>query len=213
MAAILRQGFQQEHYEVEVAATGPDALKLATDRRFGVIVLDVMLPGCDGFTVASTLRRSGVTTPILMLTARDTVTDVVLGLESGAEDYVTKPFSFLELAARVRALMRRTESVRQIFTAGDLMLDAASHRVTRGGRPVHLTPTEYRILAALMENTGHVVTRRELLRKVWGGDNAADDNNLDVTISSLRSRIESGGGRRLLQTVRGFGYKIEGGAI
>jgi DNA-binding response OmpR family regulator len=208
MAAVLTQGFEQDQYAVQVAADGRVALRLAENQRFDVIVLDVMLPGMDGFSVAAALRKAGNKTPVLMLTARDSITDVVLGLDSGAQDYVTKPFSFLELSARVRALIRRSEPPLSLRVAGDLTMDPASHEVQRAGRPIHLTPTEFHVLEVLLDNAGHVVARKELLRAAWGSDASADDNNLDVTMSALRAKIDKGRGPRLIHTVRGFGYKI-----
>ena len=210
MAAVLRQGFEQDHYIVQVAGDGGTALRLAGEAPFGAIVLDVMLPVLDGFAVAKALRRSGNRTPILMLTARDSVTDVVLGLESGAEDYLAKPFSFLELSARVKALMRRHEPPQTLRTVSDLVLDPATHEVHRGTSPLRLTKNEFLVLETLLANAGRVVARAELLRAVWGPEAAADDNNLDVIMSALRNKVDKGPGPKLIQTVRGFGYRITG---
>ncbi len=208
MADVLRQGFEQDQYTVHLVRDGGAALRLASEHRFDAIVLDVMLPVMDGFRVASALRKSGNRTPVLMLTALDSVTDVVLGLESGAEDYVTKPFSFLELSARVRALLRRSDPRPLTLSAADLKMDTESHQVLRGDRSVNLTPTEFRVLHVLLANAGHVVARKELARVAWGSGTSADDNNLDVIISALRSKVDKGNGPRLIHTVRGFGYRI-----
>lgn len=207
LAAALRQGFEQDSHSVTLARDGEEGLRLARERRFHAIVLDVMLPLVDGFTLATTLRQSGNQTPILMLTARDSVADVVRGLDCGVEDYLTKPFSFLELAARIRALIRRGQPPDSLLRAGDLVMERNSHHVSRGGIPLDLTKTEYRLLEVLLKNAGHVVRRRDLLDSVWGSL-GADDNNLDVAMSGLRVKVDKGQSQRLIQTVRGFGYKI-----
>jgi DNA-binding response OmpR family regulator len=209
MAAVLRQGFEQDNLTVELAGDGGEGLRTARATCFQAIVLDVMLPVMDGFSVARELRATGNRTPILMLTARDAVTDIVRGLNSGVDDYLTKPFSFLELSARVRALIRRAAAPTTRFVTGDLSLDAATHEVRRGGRRIHLSPTEFQLLHTLFRHTGHVVRRQDLLREVWGEGTAVEDNTLDVSMSSLRSRIESPGLPRYIQTVRGFGYRLE----
>jgi DNA-binding response OmpR family regulator len=182
---------------------------MAVQHDFGVIVLDLMLPVLDGFEVATQLRRRGNQTPILMLTARDFESDVIRGLDAGAEDYMTKPFSFLELSARIRALMRRGQPVVTRFRAGDLVLDAGAHTVTRDGAELSLSRTQYRVLEVLMRAAGQVVRRRELVDEVWGPGAWVEDNTLDVAIGSLRALVDRGHARRLIRTVRGFGYRIE----
>ena len=208
MVAVLRQGFAQDRYAVTVAEDGHSAVRTALKQRFEAIVLDVMLPGLDGYGVATELRGAGNRTPILMLTARDSVTDIVRGLDCGVEDYLTKPFSFLELSARVRALIRRNQPTPSCLRAGDLTMDLASHLVQRGDRTVRLTKTEFRLLESLLRNAGHVVRRSELIGAGWDDCLTADDNNLDVTISSLRSKIDKGH-KPIIQTIRGFGYKLD----
>jgi DNA-binding response OmpR family regulator len=208
MVAVLRQGFAQDRYVVKVAVDGRLAVQAALEQRFDAIVLDVMLPGLDGYGVATELRGAGNRTPILMLTARDSVTDIVRGLDCGVEDYLTKPFSFLELSARVRALIRRNQAVPARLCIGDLTLDAASHVVMRGDNHLRLTKTEFRVLERLMRNAGHVVRRSELMGAGWGESMTTDDNNLDVTMSSLRSKVDKGR-KPVIHTIRGFGYKME----
>jgi DNA-binding response OmpR family regulator len=207
MASVLRKGFELDSASVTVATDGEGALRLVRQKRFHAIVLDVMLPVLDGYEVASALRSSGDRTPILMLTARDSVADIVHGFDCGVEDYLTKPFSFLELSARVRSLIRRGQPASTQLCVADLSLDTASLEVTRGHDAIHLTPTELRLLEILMRNAGHVVRRRELIDAIWTAP-GADDNNIDVAISSLRSRIDKGRPVRLIQTVRGFGYRL-----
>jgi DNA-binding response OmpR family regulator len=208
MAAVLCQGFEQEDYTVSLARDGEEGLRMALRQEFRALVLDVMLPLRDGFEVAAELRGAGVRTPILMLTARDSVTDVVRGLDCGAEDYVTKPFSFLELSARLRALLRRGQPAPVRWEVADLVMDTGAHSVWRQQQPIPLTKTEFRVLEVLMRNAGHVVRRRDLIRTVWGLEGSIDDNNLDVTISAIRGKIDKGFETKLICTVRGFGYKV-----
>jgi DNA-binding response OmpR family regulator len=207
MALVLRKGFELDQHSVTVASNGDEALQIARQKRFGAIVLDVMLPVDDGFSVAAMLRRSGDRTPILMLTARDSVEDIVRGFDCGVEDYLTKPFSFLELSARVRSLIRRRQPASAQLQVADLTLDTASLDVSRGDRPIRLTRTEFRLLEILMRNAGHVVRRRDLTDAIWSAPRV-DNNNIDVAISSLRAKVDKGRPMRLIQTVRGFGYRI-----
>lgn len=209
MATVLRQGFEQDNLEVRVAQDGGEGLELARQGKFQAIVLDVMLPVLDGYAVARELRSTGDRTPILMLTARDAVTDIVHGLDSGVDDYVTKPFSFLELSARVRALIRRGVPRAVQLELGDLVLNLATLEVNRGERKIHLTRTEFQLLEILMTNQGHVVRRGELLRAVWGSGAHVEENTLDAAISALRSRVEAPQTPRLIHTVRGFGYRMD----
>ena len=209
MAEILTLGFEQDGYRVTVANDGIGGVELAAKHPFDAIVLDVMLPGLDGYTVASRLRQNGIETPILMLTARDSVNDVVRGLDSGAEDYLTKPFSFLELSARVRALTRRYHKPPVALTVSDLVLDTVAHTVTRGGRELSLTRTEFVLLEALMRNAGSVVLRQKLVEIGWAGAIVVDQNSLDASISSLRAKVDRDYSERLIHTIRGFGYKLQ----
>ncbi len=211
LSATLREGFELDRYAVTVAADGPAALRIAENTPFDAIVLDVMLPGLDGFQITSRLRAHGHATPIVILSARDSVGDIVHGFDLGAADYVTKPFSFLELSARVRSLIRRhaPQAESTLLEIADLQLNTITFDVTRNGRKLALPRSEFLLLEMLMRNAGRVVLRRDLLRTVWGPGIHVDPNNLDVTISSLRARIDKGHNVRLIQTVRGFGYKLE----
>jgi len=190
-----------------VSHNGIEALDIAQASPFDVIVLDVMLPGIDGFTVARRLREGRNRTPILMLTARDADQDVITGLNLGADDYLTKPFSFEILLARIRAVGRRgpiAQSV--ILQIGDLRLDETTREVMRGARRINLTRTEYSLLALLLRNAGRVVTRDSIIEKVWGYDTEIESNTLDAFVRLLRTKLEGRGDTKLLHTVRGVGY-------
>jgi DNA-binding response OmpR family regulator len=207
MAELLRQGLEEEGFAVTVSSNGAEALGLAQDTLFDVIVLDVMLPGIDGFTVARRLRESRNPTPILLLTARDADQDVVTGLNLGADDYLTKPFSFEVLLARIRAVGRRgpiPHSV--ILQVGDLTLNENTRDVQRGRRRITLTRTEYSLLVLLLRNAGRVVTRDSLIEKVWGYNTDIESNTLDAFVRLLRAKLEAPGESKLLHTVRGVGY-------
>ena len=209
MAELLRRGLSTEGHTVEVAEDGLKGLEKGQSTAFDAIVLDIMLPGLDGLSVARRLRSGGVRVPILMLTARDSVPDIVRGLDVGADDYLTKPFSFEVLAARLRVIARRTSSQSgSILQVADLTLDTQRHEVHRGGRPITLTRTEFVLLERLMRRAGRVVSRNDLIEAVWGIDRDVESNTLDVFIFQLRSKLELGGAGRLIQTVRGFGYTM-----
>ena len=210
MAELLRRGLTSEGHIVDVAQDGLRGLERAQQAQFDALVLDVMLPGMDGLAVARRLRSSGSRVPILMLTARDAVQDVVRGLDNGADDYLTKPFSFEVLAARLRAMMRRNlpPANPDVLEVCDLSVDTESHEVRRAGRLVTLTRTEYLLLEHLMRRAGRVASRDDLIGAVWGSDKDVESNALDVFIFQLRSKIESQGAKRLIQTVRGFGYAV-----
>jgi DNA-binding response OmpR family regulator len=212
MAKVLRQGLEQEDYAVTIADNGWNGLHLAQSGGFQAILLDVMLPSLDGYSLARQLRAGGNSTPILMLTAKDSVTDIVTGLEAGAEDYLTKPFSFLELLARLRGLLRRGQPEARSWRVADLTMDDASHEVYRGARLISLTRTEYLLLKVLLSNAGHVVSRDEIVRSVWGAPNTIESNGVDVHIKSLRAKIDQRG-RKLIETVRGFGYRLRADTI
>lgn len=209
MAALLRQGLAEEGHAVTVAATGTEALSMVRTASFDVIVLDVMLPGLDGFGVARQLRGEGNRTPILMLTARDGLQDIVTGLDAGADDYLTKPFSFEELLARVRAVGRRGPIAQPVaLQVEDLILDSGSRTATRSGRSVALTRTEYALLEVLMRRSGRVVSRDAILDAVWGFDKTIEANTLDAFVRLLRTKVDQGYSRKLIHTVRGVGYMI-----
>jgi DNA-binding response OmpR family regulator len=208
MAQVLQQGLEQENYSVTVADNGWKGLHLAQSEPFQAILLDIMLPSLDGYSLARQLRAAGNVTPILMLTARSSVSDLVTGFEAGAEDYLTKPFSFLELLARLRSLLRRGQPETRSWQVSGLSMDDASHQVGRGGQLISLTKTEYLLLRVLLRNAGHVVSRNEIVRSLWGAPNAIEHNSVDVHIRMLRAKVDRHHREKLIETVRGFGYRI-----
>jgi DNA-binding response OmpR family regulator len=209
MAELLRRGLAREGHAVTLAHDGARGLEEARARSFDTILLDIMLPGVDGLTVARRLRTNGIRTPILMLTSRDSVPDIVRGLDVGADDYLTKPFSFDVLTARLRVIARRIGSESgSLLQIGDLTLSSETHEVHRNGRPIALTRTEYVMLEYLMRRAGRVVSRDSLIEAVWGIDREVGHNTVDVFIFQLRSKLEAHGAGRLIQTVRGFGYTV-----
>jgi len=212
MAGLLKKGLEEENHTVSLAYDGRTGLEMARYLNCDAIVLDLMLPGIDGYEVARRLRKSGNNTPILVLTARDTVPDVVKGLDIGIDDYMTKPFSFEEFLARLRAVSRRASNRRQtVVQVGDLVLDPASHDVTRAGDAISLSRTEYRLLEFLMRRAGRVISRTTILNAVWDSRDDVEQNTLDAFVSSLRSKIDQGRTVKLLHTVRGTGYMIREG--
>jgi DNA-binding response OmpR family regulator len=207
MAELLRRGLSREGHVVDVTDDGVEGLEKALNSPFDAIVLDIMLPGIDGLTVARRLRSGGVRTPILILTGRDSAADIVRGLDVGADDYLTKPFSFEVLAARLRVIARRVAGESSsVLQVADLTVDTSTHEVHRGRLPILLTPTEFVLLEHLVRRAGRVVSRDDLLEAAWGLDRDVEGNTLDVFIFQLRSKLEAGGAGRLIQTVRGFGY-------
>jgi len=208
-ARVLKKGLEEEGFVVDLALAGDEADALALVNDYDLILLDWLLPGKPGIEVCRDLRAHRVATPILMLTARDAVADRIAGLNTGADDYLTKPFAFAELLARMRALLRRTAPARSaVLQVGDLTLDPVSHRVARGGLRLHLTAKEQAILAFLMRHAGQVVTRTQLGEHVWEGEYDNLTNLVDVHVSNLRRKIDGGGRPALLQTVRGRGYRL-----
>jgi DNA-binding response OmpR family regulator len=208
-AKLLTKGLQEEGFVIDVAVTGEEGEEQAAVNEYDVIVLDWLLPGKDGIAVCRALRAHDISTPILMLTARDSLTDRVNGLSSGADDYLTKPFAFAELLARIRALLRRSRLVRPtVLRVADLTLDPATRRVVRAGVLVALTSKEYAILEVLMQRAGEIVSRTGLVERVW--DEASDviDNLVDAHVSHLRRKIDRRGSTPLIHTVRGFGYRL-----
>jgi DNA-binding response OmpR family regulator len=209
MAELLKKGLEEENHSVSLAHDGRDALEMAQALDYDAIVLDLMLPGIDGFEVARRLRKGGNKTPILVLTARDTVPDVVKGLDIGADDYMTKPFSFEEFLARLRAVSRRASAPRPtLLQVGDLVLDPASHEVRRGGEEISLSRTEFRLLEFLMRRAGRVVPRNTIVHAVWDSNDDVEENTLDAFISLLRNKVDRDRKVKLIQTVRGTGYSI-----
>lgn len=209
ISSLLDQGMREEGYQVMVAADGPRGLETARSCDFDVIVLDLMLPGLDGFELARQLRKVGNRTPIIMLTARDSDVDAVRGLDLGADDYVTKPFSFDVFFARVRAVLRRGPvSAPVIVSVGDLELDSGTHVASRSGRALPLTPREFRLLELLVRNSPRVVPRQTIMDEVWGFDSEVSENNLQAFVSQLRAKVDAGGVQKLIRTVRGIGYCV-----
>ena len=209
MAGLLRRGLQEEGYAVDVARTGTEAEWAATENPYDAVVLDVMLPDIDGFTVCRRLREAGRWAPILMLTARDAVTDRVEGLDAGADDYLTKPFAFTELLARLRALIRRGSGDRPpVLVAGDLALDPATRRVTRGETEINLTPKEFALLEYFLRHSGEVMSRSRIIEHVWDFAFDGDSNVVDVYVRYLREKVDRPFGHRSLETVRGAGYRL-----
>ncbi|HEY1799893.1 MAG TPA: response regulator transcription factor [Terriglobales bacterium] len=209
MLELLRKGLQEEGHTVVCAQDGLEGLSLAKNYEFDAIILDIMLPKLDGYEVAKRLRNEKFPAPILMLTAKDTVQEIVHGLDLGADDYMTKPFSFDELVARLRALKRRafTPQPAKLHVA-DLELDPATHEVRRAGAAIFLTRTEYGLLEQLMDRAGRVVPRQSLIESVWGFDREIEENTLDAFVRLLRNKVDSDGRKKLIHTVRGVGYML-----
>lgn len=213
MVNALKRGLEEENHRVTVARDGVSASEIAEFCNFDVVLLDVMLPGLDGFEVARRLRRHHVQTPILMLTAKDAVPDITRGLDVGADDYLTKPFVFAELLARIRALARRGPAhLPTVLKVGELTLDPSTREVRRGSREIKLTATEYRLLELLMRHPGRGVSRSAILTAVWGLGEEIEENTLDAFVSLLRSKINRKSERQLIHTIRGFGYCLRGGS-
>jgi two-component system OmpR family response regulator len=209
MASLIRRGLRGDGMAADVAATGEDALWMAGSTEYDVIVLDVMLPGIDGFAVCRRLRDDGVWSPVLMLTARDAVEDRVQGLDTGADDYLAKPFSFVELAARLRALARRGPVERPtVLRAGDLHLDPSSRRVWRGREDISLSPKEFALLETFMRRPGQVLDRFQLLEHAWDYEYENRSNVVDVYVRYLRGKIDRPFEVESIETVRGAGYRL-----
>jgi two-component system OmpR family response regulator len=209
MAGLLERAFREDGYAVDVRASGRDAVWMASECDFDAVVLDVGLPDMDGFDVCRQLRARQRWVPILMLTARDGVCDLVRGLDAGADDYLTKPFHIEELRARMRALVRRGLAERPaVLTVGDLVLDPAARTVQRGGTPVSLTAKEFAVLEYLMRHPGQVISRARFLEHVWDFARDGDSNIVDVYMRFLRDKIDRPFGMRSIETVRGAGYRL-----
>jgi two-component system, OmpR family, response regulator len=209
MARLLKRGLEEEGHAVDVAGDGPDGLWMATENPYAAIVLDIMLPGFDGFEVCRRLREAGVWTPVLMLTARDAVGDRVRGLDVGADDYMFKPFSLLELAARLRALARRDDRARPaVLGEGDLKLDPAAKRAWRGQTELQLSPKEFSLLELFLRHPGVVLTRTQILEAAWDFAYDGTSNVVDQYVTYLRRKIDVPFGRHDIETVRGMGYRL-----
>ncbi|MEU8263678.1 response regulator transcription factor [Micromonospora sp. NPDC048999] len=209
LAEVLRAGLTDEGFAVDVQHTGPDGLWAASEHAYDVVVLDIMLPGLSGYEVCRQLRSRGIWTPVLMLTAKEGEYDQADALDLGADDYLTKPFSFVVLVARLRALVRRGAPARPVvMTAGDLAVDPARRLVTRGGQPVRVTAREFALLEFLVRHRGDVVSKTQIIENVWDAHFDGDPNIVEVYIGYLRRKIDQPFGRTAIQTERGMGYRL-----
>ncbi|MEJ2193407.1 MAG: response regulator transcription factor [Ignavibacteriaceae bacterium] len=210
VASFLKKGLEQEYYSVDVAFDGKEGLKFVFSNEYDLIILDIMLPLLDGISALKEIRKEKIETPVLMLTAKDTIDDKVVGLDSGADDYLAKPFAFEELLARVRALLRRKEKSKPlVLSADDLTIDILAHKVTRSNKEIILTPKEHSILEYLLRNKNHVVSRMKLTEHVYEYQFDPDTNVIDVYVNKLRNKIDKDFNHPLLHTVRGIGYMIK----
>jgi len=210
VAAFLQKGLREEQYAVDVCRDGEDAVYEAQVHPYDVIILDIMLPGKDGFTICKELRENNVLTPILMLTAKDSLEDKVIGLSEGADDYLTKPFSFEELLARIRALLRRSQDYKTgILKVGDLELDPLRRTVQRAGTPITLSGKEFALLEYLLRNKGIILSQSKIIDHVWDRNYDGTSNLINVYINHLREKIDKDAEVKLIKTVRGQGYKID----
>lgn len=210
IARLLKEGLEDESYAVDVVNDGSEGYRTAAADDYDVIILDIMLPGMNGYEVCRALRNDGNKTPILMLTARDAERDIVEGLDTGADDYLAKPFSFDVLLARIRALLRRpNEKLEEILQVGDLKLDPSSKKVTRASQEINLTAKEYGVLEYLMRNKGKVLSKEQIISHVWDFDADVLPNNVELFIMFLRRKIDKPFESKLIHTVSGFGYKLE----
>lgn len=211
IANFVRDGLEEEGFSVDIADNGKKGLQLALDNiaEYDVILLDWMLPGLNGIEICRTIRKENKSVPIIFLTAKDTVDDAVFGLESGANDYIRKPFSFEELLARIRVLMRKNATELLIFSAGIIELNIDKHTVTKAGKPVELTQKEFSLLEYFLRNKGKVCRRTRIIEKVWDLHFDYDSSVIDVYINALRKKLDEPGKTSLITTIRGIGYKIE----
>ena len=210
ISRLLKEGLEDESYAVDVARDGSEGYRTASADEYDVIILDIMLPEMDGYEVCRALRKDGNKTPILMLTARDAERDIVEGLNTGADDYLAKPFSFDVLLARIRALLRRpNEKLEEILQVGDLKLDPSLKKVTRASQEITLTAKEYGVLEYLMRNKGKVLSKEQIISHVWDFDADVLPNNVELFIMFLRRKIDKPFKSKLIHTVSGFGYKLE----
>jgi heavy metal response regulator len=211
LADIIKKGLEEEDYSVDVAYNGEDGLFMAQNEPSDIIILDIMLPIIDGMTILRRIRKAGVKTPVLMLTAKDGMADKVSGLDSGADDYLTKPFHFEELLARIRALLRRDSEVKTcVVQVGDLFIDMASHEVKRGGKEIALSAREYALLELLAIKRNKVLSRTYISEHIYDYDFNLDSNVIDVFINRIRNKIDRGYETKLIHTVRGTGYMLKG---
>jgi DNA-binding response OmpR family regulator len=210
IAQSIKIGLEQEKYVVDVASDGLAGCDLALSDEYDVVILDLMLPDKNGLDIAREVRRNHVQTPILMLTARDQLQDKVAGLDSGADDYLVKPFAFEELLARIRALTRRPKtSLSAVLKVNDLTLDTISYKVSRSGQPINLTKKEFALLEYLMRQNGQIVSKNQIISRVWSYDSGITENTIEAFIKSLRTKIDKPfKTEELLHTIRGFGYRL-----
>lgn len=209
-AKYLQKGLSENGFVVDLANRGDDGLHLALSQEYDLVILDVMLPEQDGWTILSAMRRAGRQTPVLFLTARDAVPDRVKGLELGADDYLVKPFSFSELLARIRSILRRGPARQpEALRIGDLDLDLIRHKATRGGQRLDLTPKEFALLSLLARRQGEVLSRTVIAEQVWDMHFDSDTNVVDVAVRRLRRKVDDAFASKLIQTVRGLGYVLE----
>ncbi|HBU28725.1 MAG: DNA-binding response regulator [Thiobacillus sp. GWE1_62_9] len=211
LAQALKEGLENEHYGVKVAATGEEGFFLVHAETFDLMILDLMLPGCDGLEALTALRRRGLTTPVLIVSARDTLEDRIRGLDAGADDYLIKPFAFPELLARLRALIRRGRADEILrFKAADLEMDLVTRKVTRGGQPLDLTAREFELLVYLLRHQDQIVSREMLAQDVWREVRRATplDNVIDVHIARLRKKVDGTADLKLIHTLRGVGFML-----
>lgn len=210
LVAIIKKGLEEEGYVVDAALDGEEGLYMAENFPADVIILDIMLPVMDGLTMLARMRKKGINTPVILLTARDALIDKINGLDTGADDYLTKPFVFGELLARVRSLIRRKTEVKQaVIRVADLEINTASHEVKRGGKAVNLSAREYVLLEYLAYRKDNVVSRSDIVEHIYHEDTEMDSNVVDVYISYLRNKIDKGFGKKLIHTVRGSGYMLK----
>lgn len=210
LAAIIKKGLEENGYSVDMAHDGEEGLYMAENYSADVIVLDIMLPIMDGFKVLEKMREGGIKTPVLMLTAKDSISDKITGLDTGADDYLTKPFDFSELLARIRALIRRASEVKEsVITVADLEIDTASHTVKRGGKPIILSAKEYALLEYMAYHKNEVVNRLDITEHIYNEEFDLDSNVVDVYINYLRKKIDKDFDKKLIHTVRGAGYILK----
>jgi DNA-binding response OmpR family regulator len=210
LAALVSRGLREAGHVVDAAHTGPDGLQFASEHAYDAMILDVMLPELDGFSVVRRLRESGSSTPILLLTARDAAEDTIAGLDAGADDYLRKPFVFGELEARLRSITRRTAPpVASVLRVGDLTFDVRTRRTVRGNRAIDLTARETSFLEYFMRRAGNLLTRAMIEEALWSIDKTSTSNVVDVYVRRLRTKLEAHGEQRLLHTIRGAGYRFE----
>jgi DNA-binding response OmpR family regulator len=209
VANFIKKGLEEEHYTIDHAVDAEEGLSFVSSNQYDLIILDIMLPGMSGIDLCREIRKKGVQSPVMMLTARDTIDDKVTGLDSGADDYMTKPFSFDEFLARVRALLRRKQDKLTELTHGDLKIDTLAHRAFVSDKEVMLRPKEYAILVYLLRNRGRVLSRTQILENIWGYDFNPNTNIVDVHIKSLREKLDEANVTNLIRSVRGVGYMID----